>query len=227
MKNDVKQYIQLQKTRDGSFTLLNTALGETYHSRHGALSESNYVYIEKGLYSNNAFEVQKVLEVGLGTGLNAWLSSKWAVENACQVEYYALEPLPLPEDLCLCPVEDVEEVSTFNLLHNCPWESPFQCNPYFTITKKEQTIDAFLTAPSFQPNLVFYDAFAPGYQPEMWRPEIFKLLFEIMIPNGILVTYCAKGDVRRALKQAGFKLERLKGPPGKREMVRARKILPA
>jgi len=227
MKKDAKQYIQLQKTRDGSFTLLNTELGETYHSRHGAFSESKYVYIEKGLNSNSGVNAQKVLEVGFGTGLNAWLSSIWAADNAFQVEYYALEPLPLPEDLCLCPLEDIEAASAFRQLHSGPWEIPFQCNPYFTITKKELTIDSFLRAPSFQPNLVFYDAFAPGYQPEMWHPEIFKRLFEIMIPNGILVTYCAKGDVRRALKQAGFKLERLKGPPGKREMVRARKILSA
>jgi tRNA U34 5-methylaminomethyl-2-thiouridine-forming methyltransferase MnmC len=225
MKKDAKQYIQLQKTRDGSFTLLNTELGETYHSRHGAFSECKYVYIEKGLNSNTGFDEQKVLEVGFGTGLNAWLSSIWAVENACQIEYCALEPLPLSQDLCLCPMEDIEAVRAFQLLHGCPWEAPYQCNPYFTITKNEQTIDSFLKSPSFQPNLVFYDAFAPGYQPEMWHPDIFKRLFEIMIPNGILVTYCAKGDVRRALKQAGFKLERLKGPPGKREMVRARKML--
>lgn len=223
MKNDANQIIQIQKTSDGSFTLLNTALGETYHSRNGAFTESQYVYIDKGLNGQTDFIQRNVLEVGFGTGMNAWLTAKWAEDQKQLVRYYALEVLPLPLALCPCPVQEPADVQLFERIHQSPWEQAVQCSPFFYIHKRNKSLQDFLNAADFQPNVIFYDAFAPGYQPELWEPEIFHRVFKILMPDGILVTYCAKGDVRRALKAAGFHVERLKGPPGKREMLRARK----
>jgi tRNA U34 5-methylaminomethyl-2-thiouridine-forming methyltransferase MnmC len=210
------------QTADGSYTLLHEKLGETYHSRNGALTESQYVYVEKGLRSLGEKKSIAILEVGFGTGLNAWLSLQYAQDRRQNIHYTALEPLPLPKTLCLQPKSNMDQSAEWDLIHDTEWEKQHQLTPYFQLTKMQTTIEAFDgTRDSF--DLVFFDAFAPNYQSDIWSLPIFHKLFETMRCSAILVTYCAKGEVRRTLQAVGFLVERLPGPPGKRQMLRASK----
>ena len=159
-----------------------------------------------------------------GTGLNALLSFIEAEKNQVKIHYVTVELFPLPEDeitsLIYCGQlhhKDLEPV--FHQLHQCEWEKDIQISTYFTIHKTKVSLLNFTTSKLF--NLIYYDAFAPSAQPELWTKEVFEKLFLMLMPGGVLVTYCSKGDVRRAMQAAGFIVEKIQGPPGKREMVRA------
>lgn len=211
-------------TSDGSRTLYVPALDEHYHSVKGAVTESAHVFIRMGLEHHPSASL-KVLEVGFGTGLNAFLTCLSAERLQKHVRYTAVElhPLPFAVAEALGYPEKVApgRAGDFHLLHACPWEEDVCISPFFTLYKRKDDFTSCVFPPlSF--DIVYFDAFAPEKQPEMWTHEVFGHLFSAMCPGGVLSTYCAKGAVRRMLQQAGFSVERLPGPPGgKREILRA------
>lgn len=220
--------IRIITTDDGSSSLYLPHLNETYHSFHGAIQESQYVYIEKGLAHLKISETKSlnVLEVGFGTGLNVLLASIWAERNKIQVALDTIEPFPLEQAIwqqlnyhkILAKASEV----VFEAMHQQGWNSSKVLTPQLQLGKYQQTIQDFKTEKTY--DCIFYDAFAPNKQSEMWSPEIFQKLAFSLRSQGILVTYCAKGQLKRDLKAAGFDVETLKGPPGKMEMVRAAKV---
>ena len=213
---------ELQVTADGSHTLFVPSMDEHYHSVNGAVQESAHVFIEAGLHQLAKKEI-RLLEIGFGTGLNALLTLLDAEEKEKMVTYYSFELYPLELSLVeklnygkiICPAQ----ADLFIDLHRAAWNEPVAITPAFTLHKMEG--DSNLSTLPQNIDLVYFDAFAPDKQPEMWNPEIFKKLYECMNQGGILTTYCAKGVVRRTMKEAGFSVERIPGPPGKREMLRA------
>jgi tRNA U34 5-methylaminomethyl-2-thiouridine-forming methyltransferase MnmC len=211
------------ETGDGSHSLFNKELDETYHSRHGALQESTHVFIRQGLdrFLDSLTEVF-VFEVGFGTGLNALLTWQWAVAHRIKVNYTTTEPFPLPEDIWknLNYASAIDMKQEYERLHISAWERPQSMSPYFTFTKQKTALQQ-VTLKVGVYDLIYFDAFAPNKQPHMWTSAVFAQLASAMKPGAILVTYCAKGQVKRDLKSTGFTLETLPGPPGKREMVRA------
>ena len=211
-------------TEDGSPSLFHSGLNETYHSRHGALQESQYVFIEKGLKQASTFHASlNVLEVGFGTGLNAWLTMSFAQEHQRNIHFTTLETAPLGEEifskLHFSNTYSKHSGDDFSRLHFALWDEAVPITTFFIIEKRKMAIQLFESTKKF--DVIYYDAFGPPAQPEMWTPEIFAKLFSMMNDGGIFVTYCAKGQVRRDLEACGFITERLPGPPGKREMLRA------
>jgi len=214
-------------TKDGSHTISIPEMNVTYHSHHGAIQESMHVYINAGLkYISENLKATEIciFEMGFGTGLNALLTLMEAEKNQLTIHYTTVELFPLQADeiilLNYCKQlhrKDLEPV--FQQFHQCDWEKDISITPFFTLHKIKNTLQN-LTASKPQ-NLIFYDAFAPSAQPELWTKETFEKLYQILLPGGILVTYCSKSDVRRAMQAAGFIVEKIQGPRGKREMVRA------
>ena len=201
-----------------------------YHSKYGAMQESTLVFIESGLrhfIKNNpisGFEGIRIFEMGLGTGLNALLSWNEALALKQKILYHAIELYPLTED----------EIQNLNYekfilnknvqlpaIHHAPWSKLVEPDAYFSFCKTKEDIREFTTPGKF--HIIYFDAFDPNTQPELWTEAIFKKMYAMLYPSGILVTYCSKGSVRRAMKAAGFAIEKLKGPPGKREITRATK----
>ncbi len=221
MSDDKKNVLQIIVTEDGSHSLFVQHLNETYHSRHGAMQESKHVFIENGLKLFEKKDTVQILEVGFGTGLNAWLAFVFANKNNCNIHYTTLETSPLPEEIFnLLNYAETENREKFLSLHHADWNNDVCINSLFTLHKKQFEIQHFSTDKKF--DLIFYDAFGPPTQPEMWRVEIFRSIVSMMSAGGIFVTYCAKGQVRRDLESCGLRMERLPGPPGKREMLRGR-----
>lgn len=223
------QEIILQITADGSHTLFVPGLNEHYHSTHGALQESELVFIENGLhYIPACIKEINLLEVGFGTGLNALLTVLDAKKQRRKINYVAIEPEPVAEEIIeklnYAEIIDSTEASGyFKKLHKAGWMYPEFLSDYFIISKiQSQLQDVILRDEQF--HLVFFDAFGPDVQPELWTEQVFAQLYKCMKPDGILVTYSCKGIVKRALKAAGFKIEKLPGPAGKREVLRATKI---
>lgn len=214
-------------TKDGSHTIAIPEMNVTYHSHHGAIQESMHVFIDAGLkYVSDTLKVSdtSVFEMGFGTGLSALLTLIEAERKQLKIHYTTIELFPLQEAetplLNYCEQlhrKDLKPV--FQQLHQCEWEKDISISPFFTI--KKIRIDLFNLS-TYQPvNLIYYDAFSPSAQPELWTKEVFEKLYNILLPGGILVTYCSKSDVRRAMQAAGFIVEKIEGPRGKREMVRA------
>lgn len=212
-------------TGDGSHSLYHPTLDETYHSRHGALAESRHVFIQKGL-AHVAPSVQpvRVLEVGFGTGLNALLTWHYARTERRDVHYTGIEPFPLKEDTwrLLNYGTTLNSERDFITLHEVAWNEPHELEACFTFSKLSVNVEEF-RVPVTLYDIVYYDAFAPEKQPEMWSAQTLSVVVEAMQPGAILVTYCAKGQFRRTLRALGMDVERIPGPPGKREMTRARK----
>jgi tRNA U34 5-methylaminomethyl-2-thiouridine-forming methyltransferase MnmC len=212
-------------TADGSDTVSIPALNVTYHSMHGALQESKHVFIEAGLKSLISAEAVQlnIFEVGFGTGLNALLTIIEAEKLQREIHYETVEQFPLESNearsLNYCKQlvrEDIQPV--FELLHQCEWETKIKITANFRFKKSRSNLLNFETADTFK--LIYFDAFAPNAQPELWTKEVFEKMFAMLAPGGVLVTYCSKGDVRRAMQAAGFNVEKLPGPKGKREMIR-------
>jgi tRNA U34 5-methylaminomethyl-2-thiouridine-forming methyltransferase MnmC len=216
--------LSLVTTSDGSHTIKNETTGDTYHSIHGAVQESRHVFIKHGLeHFISSFPDQKIiriLEVGLGTGLNALLSLQFVNNLKQRIEYVALEPFPL-ERKFYSELNYDQQNETLQEFHECDWERPVEFTPYFTFTKHRSEIQS-IELPLETFNVVYFDAFAPNSQPEMWTFDVFSKLKNAMAPSAVLTTYCAKGEVKRTLRAAGFTVENLPGPPGKREMIRAK-----
>ncbi|MBT1702633.1 tRNA (5-methylaminomethyl-2-thiouridine)(34)-methyltransferase MnmD [Chryseosolibacter indicus] len=214
-------------TADGSNSLLNVQLNETYHSQHGAIQESNHVFINNGFHHllNKIDQKQlRIFEVGFGTGLNALLTLQQVVKSAIEVKYTSIEAFPLErsiwEKLNYAEVPGLYEY--FHKIHACAWNEDIEIVPQFKLKK----LSAFLEQTVLQPesyDLVYFDAFAPNKQREMWAPAILEKVAASLAYNGVFVTYCAKGQLKRDLKSIGLEVETLPGPPGKKEMVRATK----
>lgn len=215
--------IEVIKTQDGSSSLYIPELDETYHSRHGAVQEAKHVFIEMGLIpSLEKFDKLNVFEMGLGTGLNALLTALHSQNEKKNIEYNGLEKFPVaPELIDQLSYRDIES-QIFDKIHSSPWNEKAELSDHFTLHKISGDIKKINLAPHHF-HLVYYDAFGPRAQNEMWDPRIFKKLFDSLVSGGLFVTYCAKGQVRRDLESIGFIVERLPGPPGKREMLRGQK----
>ncbi|MFA5651404.1 MAG: tRNA (5-methylaminomethyl-2-thiouridine)(34)-methyltransferase MnmD [Proteiniphilum sp.] len=218
----------LEISEDGSHTLFVPSLNEHYHSTRGAIRESRHVFIEAGLQPCDKQEIE-LLEIGFGTGLNALLTLLEAEERGKRVTYTAIERYPLGLDDAkklnyaeqLVPTRE----ELFLQLHTSAWGDRVEITPTFHLKKLKVSAHQLS---EFHPetlfNVIYYDAFAPGKQPEMWTIEIFERLYALSDKGAPLTTYCAKGDVRRMLQTVGYRVERLPGPPGKREMLRATKV---
>jgi tRNA U34 5-methylaminomethyl-2-thiouridine-forming methyltransferase MnmC len=200
---------------DGSLTIWVPELDEHYHSIHGALTESQHVFIDAGLLAFDKEEVS-ILEVGLGTALNARLTLEQKGER--NIHYFALEKFPLN-------VEEVNEIEALGhqkeaKILKVGAGKPTTIETGFTFELSTEDLRNFKTdKPSF--DLIYFDAFAPSAQPELWSEEVFRAMYNALLPGGALVTYCAKGVVKRTMKSVGFEVEALPGPPRKREMTRA------
>ena len=216
---------ELQLTADGSHTLFIPQMNEHYHSVNGAVQESRHVFIDAGLHLMQNKRLT-VLEIGFGTGLNAFLTLLDSEISHQSIYYYSFERYPLEMEMIgslnyaerICP----DKKNAFHALHRAAWDSPVRITPYFTLHKIQG--DSNKSEIPSGLDLVYFDAFAPDKQPEMWNREIFDKLFAGMNKGGVLTTYCAKGMVRRMMKEAGYTVERIPGPPGKREMLRAIKL---
>ncbi len=217
--NDLKE-ISVRKTKDGSTTLHVQGMNETYHSSHGAMQEAVHVFVENGLKLLSKPSI-KVLEVGFGTGLNALLASSFALSEKQVIDYIGLETLPLNfEMISKLNYLDFDynlKHSGFDEIHSCEWEKRVEINDYFTLKKLQISVQEYKPEESF--DIIFYDAFGPRAQGEMWEKAIFDTLYNSLNPNGLLVTYCAMGQFKRDLKAVGFSVKNVPGPPGKREMT--------
>jgi len=220
--------IIIKTTYDGSSTLYVPDLDEHYHSMNGAVQESQHVYIEAGLsyYINHRFHCKKlnqneiqILEFGFGTGLNALLTADLAERQKIKIHYTALEKFPLSEEITnQLNYSDINKY-LFQKIHQSDWEKTVSINSYFDLKKINLDFVDFDFSQKF--DIIYYDAFAPDKQPEVWTQELFDNLFSSMNQGGILTTYCAKGNIRRMLQKSGFTVERIPGASGKREMLRA------
>ena len=216
---------KIQNTNDESHTILNSETNETYHSRHGAISESRHVFINNGLLSFKKKHID-ILEIGFGTGLNAFLSLIESNKRSIKLNYRAIDPNIIEIGV----IEKLNYHTFFNLkkyeflkIHTTKWNKTVEICNNFNLTKHHNKIEDFKLL--FKFDLIYFDAFSPRKQPELWKESIFSLLYEQLNSKGILVSYCAKGSIKRLLKKVGFKVITLKGPPGKREMIKAIKLV--
>ena len=196
---------------------------EQYHSKHGAIQEAFHVFIKNGLEAHNSPHLS-ILEIGFGTGLNCFITFLEAAKKNLQIDYVGVEAYPIQEDeiLQLNYVTELESrnyAHKFEEMHLFPWNEKQQVHDNFFLTKRQQLIKDISDIDAF--DLVYFDAFGARVQPELWTEEIFQKMYASMKKNGVLVTYSAKGSVRRAMQAVGFNVTRLPGPPGKREMLQA------
>lgn len=217
-------------TSDGSKTIQIEDWNEQYHSIHGAIQEANHVFIKHGLlfYFKNiatASEPIKILEIGFGTGLNAFLTLITSETLKQPITYVGVEAYPVEAEEIrqLNYVEMISEdhKTQFQTMHEVTWESEYQITDNFYLEKQQKYFKDLRVKNTF--DIIYFDAFGARVQPELWTEDIFSIMFNALKINGVLVTYSAKGSVRRAMQSVGFTVERLPGPPGKREMLRARK----
>jgi len=213
-------------TADGSNTIYLPKWNESYHSKHGAIQEAYHVFIQHGLnyLSEQDFNKISILEIGFGTGLNAFITLLESGKSNIEVEYYGVEAYPVS-------LEEVQKLNyseqfdgnkkcfLFEKMHTISWEKKHKLLPCFSIVKRQQFFNEINDQNKY--NLIYFDAFGARVQPELWTKEVFCKMYQALRPNGILVTYSAKGSVRRAMLDVGFLVEKLPGPPGKREMLRA------
>lgn len=219
--------IKIITTEDGSHSLYHEGLKETYHSFHGALQESVHVFIEKGLRfwrTKSGLPKQvDIFEVGFGTGLNALLAAQFAIENEVKINFTTIEPFPLDMEIInrlnyATSMGQEELKNVFEQLHTSKWDKNVEINSYFSIHKVKTKLEDFQNEKRF--DVLFFDAFAPSKQAELWTVELLQKCFNLLKDGGVFTTYSAKGQLKRDLKSVGFEVETLPGPPGKKEMVR-------
>ncbi len=215
------------QTDDGSSSIYLPDLDEHYHSKHGAINEAYHVFIKNGLdLFDNGSKIE-ILEIGLGTGLNCFITFLESQKRNLQIDYEGVEAFPLKAQE-ISQLNYVEELiaadhkNIFNKIHKIEWDKQIEINPNFILKKRKQFFKEINDENIF--NLIYFDAFGAKVQPELWTEYIFKKMYDALKNKGILVTYSAKGSVRRAMQSVGFEVERLPGPPGKREMLRGRKF---
>jgi tRNA U34 5-methylaminomethyl-2-thiouridine-forming methyltransferase MnmC len=213
---------EIRITGDGSHTLYVQALDEHYHSRFGALTESKHIFIDAGLASLNSKKIS-ILEVGFGTGLNALLTAMHASDKQVSVNYVTLEKYPLDPSLLsglnYSLMTGTGSRELFDAIHNAPWEKPVTLTPWFTLEKRMMDLTSMSVEGLY--DLVYFDAFGPDKQPEMWTREVMQKVTAVTHPGTVFVTYSAKGTLKRILKDFGFEVTLLPGPPGKRVITRA------
>jgi tRNA U34 5-methylaminomethyl-2-thiouridine-forming methyltransferase MnmC len=212
-------------TEDGSITLFIPELNEHYHSIHGAVQESMHIFIREGYEQIRNFPAC-IFEAGFGTGLNAFLTFLVSEKEGRSIHYSAIEKYPLEDHLVRLlnypEKTNPAKADVFQAIHDTPWGQDIRISEHFTLYKMKGDLrEVRLHDAAY--DLVYFDAFGPAVQPEMWTEEIFRMIYQSMKEDSCLVTYSVKGSVTRALKAAGFSLEKLPGPPGKREMTRATK----
>ncbi len=212
----------LEITEDGSHTVFVQGLDKPYHSTHGALQESMHVFIKQGLLTVKEPSL-RILELGFGTGLNALLTLAESVPHELDIYYHAVEKYPLMQDEYKLLnyeklVKHIPE-GTLTRLHSCPWGEAVQISNRFTLYKEEADFRSMKLPPNF--NLIYFDAFSPDKQPELWTHEVIGPISQVSSPGAILVTYSSNGNVRRTLNSCGFEANKVAGPPGKREMILA------
>jgi tRNA U34 5-methylaminomethyl-2-thiouridine-forming methyltransferase MnmC len=217
--------LELLTTADGSHTLVVRESNVTYHSKHGAIQESVHVYINAGLhYAMQEKMHLKIFEMGFGTGLNALLTYQETKLHNLTIEYHTVETNPIDNQLASLlnypeQLGSIELTEPFEAMHQAAFGECLELSPAFSFTKFGNCITAF--NPLTKYHVIYYDAFAPAAHPELWTFEIFEKLKGMLEPGGCLVTYCSKGDVRRAMHAAGLTVHKIQGPWGKREMIRA------
>lgn len=213
---------EIIKTADGSDTILVLDWNEPYHSMNGALNESKYIFLERGYEKIQGKEI-KILEMGFGTGLNACLTAQAAPGKKVHTLYHAIEKYPVEQNLIeklnYGSVIGTEFKRLFNRIHEVEWGKTATINRFFRLKKIQSDFLSFV--PDDQYHLVYFDAFAPDLQPELWQESIFRKIFDALSPKGLLVTYSSRGTVRRAMQRVGFRVQKVSGPPGKREIVQA------
>ena len=216
---------EIIQTLDGSTTIHISEWDECYHSKHGAIQEARHVFIKNGL---SLFQNQKIaiLEIGFGTGLNAFITLLEAKKMQQTIDYVGVEAYPISADEVLkmnyvTELEATQESAIFDMMHESNWEKKNVLNDDFTLTKRKQFFEEINDENKF--DLIYFDAFGYRVQPELWSTAIFEKMFKALKQNGVLVTYAARGVVKRSMIEVGFTVEKLAGPPGKREMFRALK----
>lgn len=220
-------------TGDGSKTIHIPEWNEQYHSKHGAVQEARHVFLETGLQyyidrpDHNITQTIHILEMGFGTGLNALLTFLKARDLALPIAYTGVEAFPISSDeigaMDYASVLQSQDTATiYNVLHTSSWEESNEVSKEFILTKRQEKFEDITDLDRY--DLVYFDAFGPRVQPTLWTEAIFSKMYKALKTNGILTTYCAQGAARRAMQAVGFVVERLPGPPGKREMLRATKI---
>ena len=221
------------QTGDGSTTIHLPKWNEQYHSKHGAIQEAYHVFIKSGLeyfiqsefFKNSLNKSIAILEIGFGTGLNALITLTEAQKLNIQVDYCGVEAYPVKNEelkqLNYCKELDVKS-GVFDFMHNAQWDKNCQISEKFSLVKQHKFFDKIDDHNRF--NIIYFDAFGARVQPELWTEVIFAKMYAALKPNGVLVTYSAKGSVKRAMIASGFQVEKLLGPPGKREMLRAIKV---
>lgn len=216
--------IEYKKTKDNSYTLYLPELNETYHSLNGAYTESMHVFIKNGYHFCRTTPLS-VLEIGFGTGLNAILTFIENKKEKREITYHSIEKYPLQtkiiKKLNYNTIFNKETYRQFIRLHQLDWNKEHKLTQKFTLKKIEEDLSCY--TPDHLYDLIFFDAFGPDKQPAMWTNNIFSKIYNCMNKNGIIVTYSAKGSVRRMIQEMGFVTERIPGPPGKREMLRGKK----
>ncbi len=217
--------LEIKQTADGSNTIYLPELNENYHSFHGAIQEAKHVFIENGLDQFASKSEISIFELGFGTGLNALLTYLWAETNQVKIQYTSIEVFPVPIDICKkmdYPSQlDQSSSEVYSKLLDAEWGQLVSLSKNFFIHKIKGAIQEWSNNQNF--DLIYFDAFGPRAQPEIWELPILEKMYNSLKVNGVLVTYCAQGQFRRNLKSLGFKVESLPGPPGKREMTRANK----
>ncbi len=221
---------EIIKTADGSATIYLPEWNEHYHSKHGAVQEALHVFIRTGLFyyqEKNHPEDISILEIGFGTGLNALLTFFEAERIPVKIAYTGIEAYPVSNeelqalDYAAAITED-NASEVYKKIHKADWEKSSVISPFFDLKKEKKFFSEIAATSTY--DLIYFDAFGPRVQPDLWSEEVFENMYSALKPGGVLVTYSAKGSVRRAMQAAGFEVERLPGPPGKREMLRATKL---
>ena len=228
MKENLKR--EIITTSDGSTTIHFPELDEQYHSKHGAINESKHVFIKNGfdhILATKKFSELHILEIGFGTGLNAFITFLESLKRNQNINYVGVEAYPISEEeiRLLNYVEQLSAVNyraIFNALHETSWGIKQLLTASFSLTKRKQFFADIEDQDRY--DIIYFDAFGARVQPELWGEDIFKKMHEALVYKGVMVTYAAKGSVRRAMQAVGFEVERLPGPPGKREMLRATKM---
>jgi len=222
--------LEIFETQDGSHSIFSTDFGVPYHSRYGAIQETQHVFIDAALRFKAVVQKEiAILEIGFGTGLNAYITYLEAHKRNLRINYVTFEAYPLSAaQAAVLNYPDLLKISEeerhfFGTMHELPWNEKVEVDEHFNITKRHEQFQEIDYKSQF--DIVYFDAFAPNAQPELWEHDLLEKMYHALRPNGIFVTYCAKGSVKRTLKSLGFVIEALPGPPGKREMTRAIKNL--
>ncbi|HKJ49114.1 MAG TPA: tRNA (5-methylaminomethyl-2-thiouridine)(34)-methyltransferase MnmD [Christiangramia sp.] len=215
------------KTDDGSVTIHLPEWNEQYHSKHGAVQEARHVFLKMGLHhflEDIQPEEISILEIGFGTGLNAFLTLLESVRLSQKIKYTGIEAYTVSSEEVMQlnypeASQATDKESAFQKIHTIPWEDSSQISQLFSLEKQQKKFDEIEDIALY--DIIYFDAFGARVQPELWTEEIFSIMYRALKKNGVLVTYAAKGSVRRAMLATGFQVEKLPGPPGKREMLRA------